>query len=109
MGGSKNSKSELMEIQAQITFTKFGTLRTGYGFQVILNVQLTVMMEDVGINHIHSLLAKAGISHNTSSVSIVSIIGCKDRNARTDRTQKTFIDAANSIAGDQAFSGSDTV
>jgi hypothetical protein len=67
------------------------------------------MMEDVGMNHIHSLLAQAGIPPNTTSLSLVSIIGCKESTTGTEKQQRTFIDAANSIAGDQAFSSSNTV
>jgi hypothetical protein len=75
----------------------------------ILNVQQRDMMEDVGMNHIHSLLAQAGIPPNTTSLSLVSIIGCKESTTGTEKQQRTFIDAANSIAGDQAFSSSNTV
>jgi hypothetical protein len=67
------------------------------------------MTEAVGMHHIHSLLSRAGVPYNTTSISIVSLIGCKDRGASTQKGQQAFIDAANSIVGEQAFSNSKTV
>jgi hypothetical protein len=67
------------------------------------------MTEVVGINHVHSLLSKAGVPPNTTSLSIVSLIGCKDKGTATEKGQQAFIDAANSIAGEHAFSNSKSV
>jgi hypothetical protein len=61
------------------------------------------MTENVGMNYIHDLLAKADIPINTPGLSVVSIIGCKDSTTSTEKGQKTFVDAANSIVGDQVF------
>ncbi|KAG2173460.1 hypothetical protein INT44_008812 [Umbelopsis vinacea] len=64
------------------------------------------MTEVVGMHHIHSLLSRAGVPPNTTSLSIVSLIGCKDRGASTQKGQQAFLDAANSVVGESAFSSS---
>lgn len=75
----------------------------------IVNANRTLMTEAVGMQHIHYLLSRAGVPYNNTSISIVSLIGCKDKGASTQKGQQAFIDAANSIVGEQAFSSSNKV